>query len=749
MAGTNDFVPWAIGGGANVLTAAAYAALAERTLGAQTGTAVSANFNTAMRQASFITSALAQWMANNGINVLDDGILADMVVDLNGQLRGTVVASITALKARLKTGSPSCFVLGYYTAGDGGGGEYRYDSADITSADNGGTVIVAADGGRWKLQVQGLITPEQFGAVGNGIADDTASINACFAAVAAFVGQNTGDITQRRKYLPVLCTRTYKLTTQVTVPAGVMVACEGGIFVNALVSTTTFCMVFAAGSHCFRLNIAAAGGSGAQLGTAGAYCDMIIGTVRVTNAGTGASIIGSRIIGSRFEVEDIEVDGGFVGVDFGDGTVNGARLVNIDSLKSTLSATGVRFGSNTEEVNLPNLIVDTPTTTGIQADGSRGIRVKGTIFGDDTRAVTPCTSGYAAILGNTSALSDLDLDLLVNNTASVDNTTGTAIKISNCSQSVIRFSASRSTLSTGNAHRLKNAVEYGVGNAATLSVLVNPDPANATVVGTQVGGLEYIGNPNSKFPNVSATVATNALTIGVAAPLAFDFRSATLGSGTPNTVIGTPANLVVPAGATLGTTNAVPSRLLVAVMNNAGVLELAVSNIAGGLPADETGLMSTTAISAGATAANVWYSNTGRANLPYRIIGFIDSTQATAGQWATAPSTVQGAGGNALTALSSIGYGQVWQSVTRISGTVYYNTTGKPRHVKFFGSSSTTSAVNLAVSVGGVSLPPTSFYSNGPGYTSSYDIIVPPGMAYSCTISATAGSPTLAAEELF
>jgi len=57
---------------------------------------------------------------------------------------------------------------GYYNAGDGGNGEYWLDSSDTTSADNGFTVIVAADGGRWKLQsVNGSYNSRQSGDTGD------------------------------------------------------------------------------------------------------------------------------------------------------------------------------------------------------------------------------------------------------------------------------------------------------------------------------------------------------------------------------------------------------------------------------------------------------------------------------------------------------------------------------------------------------------------------------------------------------
>lgn len=142
---------------------------------------------------------------------------------------------------------------------------------------------------------------------------------------------------------------------------------------------------------------------------------------------------------------------------------------------------------------------------------------------------------------------------------------------------------------------------------------------------------------------VSASVASNALTI-TASALSLDFRSATLGSGTVTTVSGTPSNLVVPSSATLGTISGVTHRLLVLAINNAGTIELAVVN-PGGIALDECGVISTTAISSGSNSAGVAYSTTARASVPYRIIGFLDISEATAGTWASAPTVIQGAGG--------------------------------------------------------------------------------------------------------
>ena len=227
---------------------------------------------------------------------------------------------------------------------------------------------------------------------------------------------------------------------------------------------------------------------------------------------------------------------------------------------------------------------------------------------------------------------------------------------------------------------------------------------------------------------ISASVASNALTISASA-LSLSFRSTTLGSGTVTTVSGTPSNLVVPSTATLGTVSAVQSRLVVIALNNAGTIELAVANIAGSVNFDETTLLTTTAISTGSTSASVVYSTTARTSVAFRVIGYIESTQATAGTWATAPSTIQGSGGQALTAMSSIGYGQIWQDVSgsRSGGTTYYNTTGKPIMVNVWQSDGESRSGNMQVN--GVTVSVAITHGAGGG-TSTMSAIVPPGASY-------------------
>ncbi|WP_201211743.1 hypothetical protein [Rhodocyclus purpureus] len=241
--------------------------------------------------------------------------------------------------------------------------------------------------------------------------------------------------------------------------------------------------------------------------------------------------------------------------------------------------------------------------------------------------------------------------------------------------------------------------------------------------------------------SITATVAANALVLGLNAT-SLDFRSSSLTSGTPNKrIISAPLSLVVPSGATLGTVSGQSARLVMIAIDNAGAVELAVVNLAGGKNLDETTLISTTAISASATSSNVFYSTTARASVPFRVVGFVDITEVTAGTWATAPTTVQGGGGQALAALSSLGYGQTWQAVTRAAGTTYYNTTGRPIFASW--SFVFNAGTNANWTINGVpnNSPRANPAGTGGQQTVSMEILIPPGASYSLNI--TTGSATL------
>jgi hypothetical protein len=251
---------------------------------------------------------------------------------------------------------------------------------------------------------------------------------------------------------------------------------------------------------------------------------------------------------------------------------------------------------------------------------------------------------------------------------------------------------------------------------------------------TATGGV-VAASLTSKIQPITATLAaSNALTITLN-PTILDFRSATIGSGTVTSlVVANAISLTIPSGATLGTVNLQPSRLVVLCFNNSGTPILAVTNISGGLNCDETVPITTTLISAGSTAATIAYGSVGiGTNTAFRVVGYIESTQATAGTWATAPSTIQGMGGQALTAMGSIGYGQTYTNVSgsRSFAVTYYNTTGKPLFLSVSIQNLTTALDSLSLYINGISIQYTVGY--GASWTYSLTAIIPSGSSYSVT----------------
>lgn len=100
---------------------------------------------------------------------------------------GQVINSIASLRTLSKTApSKHAFVTAYRSSLPlVGGGLYCLDATDTTSADNGGTIIVASDGGRWKLVHGGEVSICQFGCVGDDSTDNSDAMDKCILAALA------------------------------------------------------------------------------------------------------------------------------------------------------------------------------------------------------------------------------------------------------------------------------------------------------------------------------------------------------------------------------------------------------------------------------------------------------------------------------------------------------------------------------------------------------------------------------------
>ena len=93
-----------------------------------------------------------------------------------------VLSNIAALRA-VTSGAGTVTINGYTDDGDGGGGDFYWDSAS-TDTDNGGTIIkaTAITTGRWIRLYSGAVNVKWFGAKGDGSTDDSTSIKACIQA---------------------------------------------------------------------------------------------------------------------------------------------------------------------------------------------------------------------------------------------------------------------------------------------------------------------------------------------------------------------------------------------------------------------------------------------------------------------------------------------------------------------------------------------------------------------------------------
>jgi len=186
-----------------------------------------------------------------------------------------------------------------------------------------------------------------------------------------------------------------------------------------------------------------------------------------------------------------------------------------------------------------------------------------------------------------------------------------------------------------------------VKNSVDATKLIKISAASVTTATTRTytgpdknGTLAMIAD--IAFMPLTASVGASALTATLAAGTNLNFNDGTSASTTAAITV------TASSGSTLGTISAQRSRVWVIAVKNSGTPELAIFNALSGtniaaIPLG--GTISTTAEggAGAADSAQVWYSTTARASQPFCVVGYIESTQATAGTWASAP-TAQGYG---------------------------------------------------------------------------------------------------------
>ncbi|MBA4709596.1 complement C1q domain-containing protein, partial [Aquitalea aquatica] len=187
--------------------------------------------------------------------------------------------------------------------------------------------------------------------------------------------------------------------------------------------------------------------------------------------------------------------------------------------------------------------------------------------------------------------------------------------------------------------------QYGPDGTLVPAVIPGPMLSDVEYNGTVAIVLDPVVTGFSSLQSLTAVAASNALTVTLP-PGAQAYRSATLANGATTSLSNAAAlTLTIPTGATLGMGNGLQGQIAVLELYAGGTPQLAVCNAAGVVDLSETGLVSTTAIGAGSTSSSTIYSTTAVTNSPYRLVGYITLTEATAGTYASQPTNVISAGG--------------------------------------------------------------------------------------------------------
>ncbi len=116
-----------------------------------------------------------------------------------------IVATMTALRDLTPAAGDVAYMQGHQSAGDGGGGVFRWDDTSADADDNGLTILPTGHmgNGRWKRIIFDFVTPQMFGAAGNGTGNDGSELQAVIDTE-----------------LHVLLNGSYRITSGVVIPSG-------------------------------------------------------------------------------------------------------------------------------------------------------------------------------------------------------------------------------------------------------------------------------------------------------------------------------------------------------------------------------------------------------------------------------------------------------------------------------------------------------------------------------------------------
>lgn len=357
--------------------------------------------------------------------------------------------------------------------------------------------------------------------------------------------------------------------------------------------------------------------------------------------------------------------------------------------------------------------------------------------GNGYMTVSDITSYLSSYTFSTFTITALTVTTVAGGSATFSGTLGVT-GLSTLGSLSVTGSSSLATLSTSGLATLNSLSVLGA--AAVAGVLTVGNLAAGTTVAStpadtdssnKAATTQFVKNyaPSAKIQTLSASIASGAIQISTFDTY-LDFRSATATSGGVTSIY-VPAHLItIPAAANFGYGGSGPMRIYVLILNVSGSIYYGVTS--GGVNLDESTLVTTQELTNLSGSRGVIYTSAGPVSTPspFRVVGYVDATWGS-NTW-TSISSVQGMGGQACTALGSLGYGQTWHTYTtgggdpRQNGVSYYNLSGKPIFVAISFSQSSATASTLYV---GGTLVANCNQSNVVG-GQQMCAIVPPGVSY-------------------
>lgn len=261
--------------------------------------------------------------------------------------------------------------------------------------------------------------------------------------------------------------------------------------------------------------------------------------------------------------------------------------------------------------------------------------------------IAPTPSASKFIRWNTSATAMENADI---GTTSI----GLPVAVNQGGTNAITAAAARTNLGVAPAAAGDIAIATAANTPAFLTI--GTDGYVLRPSSTATNKMAWAG-PDVHIINgyVDATVATSALTLTLKTAsggtpsatdpvfVSFHNSSASVAGYVTRKVIAA-TTLVVPSTATLGTTNSGIARLWHGLVDNAGTVQIAVINtlLSNGIaPVADDRFISGVAVSTAADNVGIYYTPTTATTVPFRVSGYIEISEATAGTWATAPTVQQ------------------------------------------------------------------------------------------------------------